>query len=430
MANWNERRGHRGRSHDDPREDIHQGPWSPYNGRDHNEGDAWGARGRDYWIEDDRWEDRRMGMGDQWRRRDDEEYDDRYEPGAEWGNRMGLREEPIERGVPSTGPWQREPRYGEMERMWSDRDDHPWPNERRATDEERRRHQDYAHSRYAGRDHRDDYARERGGEQYPGHARRDESPRNWTDRPDRGEPWQLRHEQRLRAGRDQQRILDEERFGREEPEWMRRSYQRGPEDRGGYGRDDRDMWSRNARGDEMRGNEVRGGEMRGRDERSARYEREMRDREMRDRDMRGGDMRDREMRDREMRGRDMQRGDLHGHDPRGGETMGNREMRDREMHGAEMRDRGMRDREISDRDDRGHHDRDMHDRDMHDREMRGRNTRGDDDRDMRGRDSQRDGHHRDELAHGDRDDHGRDQRGDDRSGAHFGSQRRDRNRYD
>ena len=318
MANWNERRGHRGHGPDDAREDIHQGPWSPYNGRARDdERDTWGSRGRDYWIEDDRWEDRRMGMGDQWRHRDDDQ--DREDNDAQWGNRMGLREEPIERSIPRSGAWDREPRYGEMERMWSDRDDHPWPDERRATDEERRAHRDYAHSRYADshyadrryadrryadsryadrryadsryadsryadREHDDDYARERGGEQYPTNAR------NWTERRDRGEPW--RYDDR----HHEQRLTDEERFGHQDPEWVQRSYQRGPDDR--YRRDDRSREHRD-------------------DYRDPRM--------MQRRDMRGHDDRHRD--DREQRGD--RRGDPHGDDRSGARFGGQRRHRNR-----------------------------------------------------------------------------------------------------
>ena len=409
MANWNDRRGHRGHGPDEAREDIHQGPWSPYNGRVRDdERDTWGARGRDYWIEDDRWEDRRMGMGDQWRHpEDDQPQEDNDQL---WGNRMGLREEPSERSVPRAGAWQHEPRYGEMERMWSDRDDHPWPNERRAADEERREHRDYAHSRYSSRERNDDYARERGGEQYPRHAHqdwrddsnrgwRDEEPRYWTDRSerdrgerDRGEPQRSRQNQRLLEGREQQRLLDEERFGGAEPSWVERTYQRGYDGGGGhgggaYGGGD----ARYTRDDHGR---VMGRDMRGRDDR---------DRDMQRRDMRGRD--DRDTRGRDDRDRDMQRRDMRGrehHEMRGGDMRGreHHEMRGGDMHGREDRDRDMQRRDMQRRDDR----------------------------DMQHRDDRHPGQHRDDQH---RDDQGRGgHHGDDRSVGHFGGQRRDRNRYD
>jgi hypothetical protein len=361
MANWNDRRGQRSHGPDDPRDDIHQGPWSPYSGRardrehyryrdDDIDARVWGDRGRDYWIEDDRWDERQLEMGDQRRHRDDDQEFEELE--QQWGNRMGLREEPIERGVPRAGSWQREPRYREMERMWSDRDDHPWSNERRPTEQERREHRDYARTMGSDREHRDDYARERGGEQYPAHLRgRNEQPRHWTERQGRGPEGyhDERHEQRLRAGREDQRIRDEERFGHQEPPWMQRRHERGPDDRfqrGGemHARDDRDMHGREPYNRDMQ----RRSEMRGRDDREM-YGRDQPGRYDRDRQQRD----DRDLRDREMPGRDMRGRDDRGFDPRHRDDQRRDMQRRDDMRGPSDRSFDQRHRDDQRRDEHG-----------------------------------------------------------------------------
>jgi hypothetical protein len=180
MPTWRERHWRHPRRDWNP--DDNDGPWSPYN-RDRDdrrrqvaERDLWAGRGRDYWLENDQdevgghWDEPRTG--DPWRRRDDP-YED-----EDWGNQMGLRDEPIERPVPRAGAWEREPRYSEMERMRSDRDDRRWSQRR-----DRPEWAEWPPSRSEPRwrDDRDDYQREAHGEQYPSHRYR-----HWSDDRDRG----------------------------------------------------------------------------------------------------------------------------------------------------------------------------------------------------------------------------------------------------
>ena len=368
MPTWNDRRWGRQRGDDnaafgersaprrwnddrDPdRDDVHAGPWSPYNGlardraddrrshdrdRDRERG-TWGPRGRDYWLENDqdmtaprdwserredlsrgpenRWEDRRLGMGDRWRRGDD---DNSGLGNEQWGNTMGLRDEPSERAVPRSGAWQHEPRYGEMERLWSDVDDHPWANQEHDEIQREARGEQYpSHTHGSWRDERDRgwreerprddrrggwneqrYAEPRGAQRHergeprgaqghergePRGAQRHErgEPRG-AQRYERGEPRfdEPRGEQRYAGTRfaeprgeqryAEQRYSDQRygeprggpRYGTEQRDWAERTYQRGhdePRDPGrGYASHDRDM-----RGGQRR-DETRRGEPRG-----------------------------------------------------------------------------------------------------------------------------------------------------------------------
>ena len=236
MPTWNDRRWGRQRGDDNAafgersaprrwsddreqdRDDVHAGPWSPYNGlardraddrrshdrdrdRDRDRG-TWGPRGRDYWLENDqdmsgphdwsdrredfsrgpenRWEDRRLGMGDRWRHRDDRDDDNRARATSSGATPWACATSRRSGRCRASGAWQREPRYDEMERLWSDAADHPWANQEH-----------------------DEIEREARGEQYPSHTHG-----SWRDDRDRG--WrEERPRDDRRGGWNEQRYADQ-----------------------------------------------------------------------------------------------------------------------------------------------------------------------------------------------------------------------------
>ena len=260
MPTWNDRRWGRQRGDDNAaftersaprrwnddreqdRDDVHAGPWSPYNGLARDRADDRRSRDRDAIViateargaraaattgsrtirtcrvrttgrigarssrADRRIAGRTAGWG--WATGGAPRRPRRRQPGP--GQRaVGQHHGPARRAVGSgrcrgSGAWQREPRYDEMERLWSDIDDHPWPNQEH-----------------------DELQREARGEQYPSHTHgswRDDRDRGWREerpRDDRRGGWNEQRYAEQRGGQRHERGAPrrEQRYERGEPRY-------------------------------------------------------------------------------------------------------------------------------------------------------------------------------------------------------------------